>query len=104
MEVYEGSPIYKHLQTFLQKRDPPKTFCPSEVARALSAEELEAEGAKEWRDLMPQIRELAWRLRRNGKLEVLQKSQVLDQRVTLDQVKGPIRIRRLSRDATYSET
>lgn len=86
--------IIAHLHRFLTTREPPKTFCPSEVARALSREELEAENATEWRDLMPRIREIVWSLREQGKLEVLQKGEILGPDVTLLNLKGPIRVRR----------
>jgi hypothetical protein len=56
------------------------SFCPSEAARAL---------AEDWRPLMPQLREIAFRLQSNGQLDVLQNGR----RVT-PAAKGPIRIRR----------
>ena len=86
--------LQQHLQEFLTKRDPPKTFCPSEVARALSASELHDLGFSHWRDAMPAIRELAWDIRSRGDCEILQKGEVLDMDVQLDTVRGPIRIRR----------
>lgn len=90
----QESPICNHLDHFLQAREPPKTFCPSEVARALSSSELQVEGASQWRDLMPRIRELAWARRDAGSLEVVQKGNVLGSEVTLAEVTGPIRLRR----------
>ena len=92
----EEPPISKHLHDFLQKREPPKTFCPSEVARSLSDTELDTEGVSEWRDLMPRIRELAWEKRDQGVLEILQKGVVLDSSITQENIKGPIRLRRIS--------
>ncbi|KAK8207964.1 hypothetical protein M8818_004217 [Zalaria obscura] len=89
-----ASPIQTHLQRFLETRQPPKTFCPSEVARALSNEELQTEGAKEWREVMPTVREVVWEMRDRGEVEVLQKGEVLAADTTLDQVKGPIRVRK----------
>lgn len=86
--------IHTHLDRFLQTREPPKTFCPSEVARALSPAELRAEGATAWRDLMPTIRQIAWQQRAEGVLEVLQRGSVLGPEVELEQIRGPIRIRR----------
>ncbi|KAI9833627.1 MAG: hypothetical protein M1819_003580 [Sarea resinae] len=82
------------LHRFLSAREPPKTFCPSEVARSLSAAELKELGVEEWRDLMPKIRELAWELRDAGEAEILQKGEPLDDGVTICDIKGPIRIRR----------
>ena len=86
--------LAKHLNDFLGKREPPKTFCPSEVARALTGDELEDLGFGGWRDAMPAIRELAWQLRGQGECEILQKGQVLGDDVGPNDVKGPIRIRR----------
>jgi len=83
------------LNNFLQKRQPPKTFCPSEVARALSAVDLESLDFGEWRDAMPAVRELAWGLKGRGELEILQKGVVLGEDVQLEDVRGPIRIRRV---------
>jgi hypothetical protein len=93
----EETSIVKHLNDFLAKRQPPKTFCPSEVARALSAAELQAEGVAEWRELMPRIREIVWELRTSKELEVLQKGEVVGASVSLDDLKGPIRIRRVQK-------
>lgn len=62
----------------------------------MSSAELQAEGAQEWRDLMPAIRELAWQMHHEGQLEILQKGQVLDtSAITLDEIRGPIRLRRV---------
>lgn len=84
----------KHrLESFLQTRHPPKTFCPSEVARALTPSELSELGFDSWRDAMPAVRQLAWDLRANGECEVLQKGECVDA-VELEDVRGPIRLRR----------
>ena len=90
----EEDPLRAHLEAFLKKREPPKTFCPSEVARALNAAESDQLGFSEWRDAMPSIRELVWELRDAGECEVLQKGQVLGADVRLEAVRGPIRVRR----------
>ena len=84
-----------HLDRFLSARQYPKTFCPSEVARALSAAELHAAGVSEWRDLMPSIRQRAWQLRGSGLVEVLQRGQVLPSDLRLEDVTGPIRVRKV---------
>jgi len=95
----DSSPVVKHLLMFLENRQPPKTFCPSEVARALSSDELQSEGVQEWRQLMPRVRRLAWEMRANGELEVLQRGEVIgDTVVSLDDLKGPIRIRRVQKE------
>ena len=86
--------LERRLEDFLAQREPPKTFCPSEVARALTASEREDLGFSDCRDAMPAIRELAWSLRDRNECEILQKGQVLAEDVGLDDVRGPIRIRR----------
>lgn len=92
------TPLSKHLSDFLAKREPPKTFCPSEVARALTNSELESLGIGSWRDAMPAVRELVWQRRDRGECEVLQKGEVLGDQVGLEDVKGPIRVRRKVKD------
>ncbi|MGG6241156.1 DUF3253 domain-containing protein [Nodosilinea sp. AN01ver1] len=67
------------LLALVQQRRPDKTLCPSEVARALSAEQ--------WRDLMPAVREVGIELAAQGQIVVTQKGQVVDPRTA----KGPIR-------------
>ena len=86
--------LKRHLDRLLDSRAFPKTICPSEVARALSQVELESEGATCWRDLMPRIRELAFELRDQEELDVLQKGLVLADLHKLEDVTGPIRLRR----------
>lgn len=86
--------LEKRLGEFLAKREPPKTFCPSEVARALTAGEMADLGYANWRDAMPDIRRLAWDLREQRKCEILQKGEVLGGDLKPDDVRGPIRIRR----------
>ncbi|KAH9845696.1 s-adenosylmethionine tRNA ribosyltransferase protein [Teratosphaeria destructans] len=78
---------------FLAKREPPKTFCPSEVARAWTRDELGAMGYAEWRDAMDDIRHLAAQLRDQGLCEVVQQGHVVDA-LSMDDIKGPIRLRR----------
>ena len=89
-----SSPLQERLDDFLRKRQPPKTFCPSEVARALTASELTELGLGEWRDAMPMIRGMAWTLRQRGECEILQRGEVLGMEVGVEDVRGPIRIRR----------
>jgi hypothetical protein len=85
-----------HLTHFLTTRQPPKTFCPSEVARALSSAELESCGVQGWRDVMPLVRELVAELREEGECEVLQRGTVLEGELGggLEEVVGPVRVRR----------
>ena len=51
-------------------------------------------GLGEWRDAMPEIRELAWKWRDQGYCEILQKGELIGEDVGPGDVKGPIRIRR----------
>lgn len=60
-------------------RGPGKTICPSEVARAL---------AKDWRVLMPEIRDAARSLAADGSIVVTQKGKPVDAL----SAKGPIRL------------
>ena len=85
--------VLGHMRTLLGKREWPKTICPSEVARALSREELAQLDMETWRDAMDDIRRLAFELRGDGEVEVLQKGEVLSEAVTADNVHGPIRLR-----------
>ena len=87
--------IEKHLDHFLQSRAPPKSFCPSEVARSLSSAELRAEDVEDWRDIMPRVRQIAEGQRLRGELEVLQKGIVIDSETAIEDIKGPIRMRRV---------
>lgn len=86
----------EHLQALLEKRQHPKTICPSEAARALSIDELTESGASHWRDLMGPLRRYAFALRDQGRLEILQKGHVLPLNQSLDDTVGPIRLRKLS--------
>jgi Protein of unknown function (DUF3253) len=87
-------PVIPHIHHILDSRSFPKTLCPSEAARALSAAELQKTGVDHWRDLMPAIRELAFELRDRGVLQILQKGVVLPESQTMQQTVGPIRLRR----------
>ena len=64
------------------------TICPSEAARAVSAERGEADDA--WRELMEPARAAARRLVAAGDVVITQKGQVVDPSTA----KGPIRVRR----------
>ena len=86
--------VLPHLNRLLDSRSFPKTICPSEAARALSAAELQATGVAGWRELMPAIRALAFESRDRDELEILQKGEVLPVSQTLEQTIGPIRLRR----------
>ena len=86
--------LLPHLQRLLSSREYPKTICPSEVPRALTAAELEATRAVSWRDLMPAVREILWEMRQHGEVEVLQKGLLVPDQATLEDVRGPIRARK----------
>jgi hypothetical protein len=85
-----------HLDRLLASREPPKTLCPSEVARSLTTDELKTAGLSSWRESMPEIRKIVAVMRLEGTVEVLQKGSVLegDLGEELEQVVGPIRIRK----------
>ncbi|KAF2798765.1 hypothetical protein K505DRAFT_232559 [Melanomma pulvis-pyrius CBS 109.77] len=85
--------VLAHTQRLLSTRDYPKTICPSEVARAFSAAELQMLNARSWRDAMEHVREVLWELREEGKVEILQRGEVLGDDVGLGDVRGPIRVR-----------
>lgn len=76
----------------LQTRAFPKTICPSEIARALSTNELSALGYATWRDAMDDVRGLVWEMRGRGEVEVLQRGEVVEVEA-LEDVRGPIRVR-----------
>ena len=88
--------LMPHIDRLLSARDYPKTICPSEVARALTAAELKACDATDWRNLMPSVRDILWSMREKGEVEILQKGSLLPQGIELGEVKGPIRARRVS--------
>jgi hypothetical protein len=65
----------------LAARDPGKTICPSDAARALAGER--------FRPLMQPVRDAAAQLADEGRLEVTQRGAVVDPRTA----RGPIRLR-----------
>ena len=96
MPSHADSSLHIHLQHFLTTRHPPKTFCPSEVARALSTQELGDLGFETWRDAMPEVRRLVYELRDDGGCEVLQKGELVTG--AEKDISGPIRVRRVGDD------
>ena len=88
--------LVPHIDRLLSSRGYPKTICPSEVARALTAAELKACDATDWRSLMPSVRDILWSMREKGEVEILQKGALLPQGIELGEVKGPIRARKVS--------
>lgn len=78
-------PVDRELEATLLRlaraRGPRKTLCPSEAARAVRPDD--------WRDWMERTRMAARRLVADGRLEVLQRGQVVDPSTA----RGPIRLR-----------
>lgn len=72
--------IRRELLRLAQQRGPGKTFCPSEVARAVDPET--------WRERMAEVREAASTLCSEGVLQATQGGRVVD----LVAVKGPVRL------------
>jgi hypothetical protein len=62
-----------------ERRGPAASFCPSEVARTLSAD---------WRPLMPRVRAAAVALQRQGLLRATQRGRTVDGATA----RGPIRL------------
>lgn len=85
--------ILSHANKLLDNRAFPKTICPSEIARAFTQGELRTLDAANWRDTMEIVRQVMWQLREAGKVEVLQKGEVVGVE-KLEDVRGPIRVRR----------
>ncbi|KAK4692630.1 hypothetical protein P7C71_g4607, partial [Lecanoromycetidae sp. Uapishka_2] len=83
------------VERLLSSRDYPKTICPSEVPRALTADQLKQLGVSEWRELMSEVRELLWDMRQRGQVEILQKNSPVPDGIELKDVRGPIRARRI---------
>ena len=81
------------INSFLESRDYPKTICPSEPARGIPAEELHKLD-NGWRDAMPLVRDILFKMRDAGQVEILQKGTVLPDDIFLEDIKGPIRARR----------
>jgi hypothetical protein len=73
--------IERTIMDLLTHRDPGKTICPSDAARALDAED--------FRPLMDRVRGVARELVARGELEVTQKGRAVD----VDAARGPIRFR-----------
>ena len=75
-----GEEIEATILGLLAQRDAGKTICPSEAARAL---------ASDWRPLMAPVRETAYAMADEGRLEVTQSGEVVDGRTA----RGAIRLR-----------
>lgn len=66
------------------ERGPEKSLCPTDVARAVSAED--------WRLLLGAVRKVAADLARQGKIEILRKGKPINP----DEMRGVIRLRATS--------
>lgn len=75
--------VREAINSLLDKRHPPATACPSEVARALAPEN--------WRPLMPQVRAVALAMAKNGTLDVRQGGCTVEPHTVPH---GPIRLGR----------
>ena len=73
------------IQRLLAARAPGSSICPSDVARSLHAEE------KDWRALMPAVREVARQMAADGRVVITQRGAALDPNTPFE---GPIRLRR----------
>lgn len=96
LEDDQKSIILSHAERLLDARQYPKTICPSEIARAFSAQELQSLGAAEWRGAMDIVRQVMWEKRAAGEVEVMQKGEVIDVE-SLDDIRGPIRVRKVQK-------
>ena len=75
------SPLEAAIYDLLGRREPGRSICPSEAARAVDPEG--------WRRLMPQVRATAVGLARAGRLEITRKGRIADP----DALKGVYRLR-----------
>ncbi|KAF2091692.1 hypothetical protein K490DRAFT_32325 [Saccharata proteae CBS 121410] len=87
--------IRSHLDRLLSARAFPRTICPSEVARSVSQEEHVTIGSESWRELMPHVQEMAWAMRDRDEVEILQHGEVIRHDLQREDIRGPIRIRRI---------
>jgi hypothetical protein len=87
-----------YMDELLASRESPKTICPSEIARALSQEQLDAVGAPSWGELMPEIRNMVAEMQRSGCGRGDTERCVLKGELGegLVEVKGLIRVRRVT--------
>ncbi|WP_435746293.1 DUF3253 domain-containing protein [Nocardioides sp. SYSU DS0663] len=79
-----GARLERGILDLLDRREPGRTICPSEAARAVG-------GEADWRRLMAPAREAAGRLAATGAVEVTQRGEVVD----VAGARGPVRIRRV---------
>ena len=82
MSPVEKTQARETILELLEQRDPGKTICPSDAARALAGDE-------GFRPLMGLVREAAGELVEEGRIEVTQRGEPVD----LARARGPIRLR-----------
>jgi hypothetical protein len=85
------------ISAMTEAREYPKTICPSEVARALTKDELSSLDCADWRAAMEHIREEAWLMKAQGMLDIMQKGELV-KASTLEEIRGPIRLRKAISD------
>lgn len=74
------------IRTLLRKRDEGKTICPSDAARV--------SGGEQWRDYMDLARSVAQDMARSGEIVVMQSGEEIPEELTVNHIKGPIRLAR----------
>lgn len=89
--------LVRRVNELLCSRDYPKTICPSEVPRSLNESELGALGVTHWRSLMPKVREILWTMQQKEEVEILQRGEPIPGTIDLQDIRGPIRARKVQR-------
>lgn len=87
--------IRMHFAYMLDFTEPPATFKPLQVAELLTPAQLAKLGYENHFQALPAIYELAWELREFGDCEILQKGKLLPEEVSIPELEGPVRIRRI---------
>lgn len=82
-ETITDAQIHDEILRLLSKRAATSSICPSDAARAIGTTE------KQWRELMPQVRRVAYAMAARGEIEVTQRGVV----VKADEARGAIRLR-----------
>jgi hypothetical protein len=89
MATVADADIRHAILELLSKRSAQSSICPSDAARTLLNEETQ------WRALMPQVREVARQMAREGIVQITQKHSAIDPDQTIH---GPIRIATSNKD------
>ncbi|KAF1821792.1 uncharacterized protein K489DRAFT_321439 [Dissoconium aciculare CBS 342.82] len=88
----------EYFASMLDNTDPPEVFKPSAVAQMLTDAQLKECGYDKWEDALPAVYELAFEMRTFGDCEILRKGKVVPEDVGVEEIDGPIRIRRKADD------